>query len=577
MRHGPLQGHAPYTDCMLLIALWVFALALVNPTGDFPLNDDWSFAHAVKALLDTGEFRPTGWTSMTLLMQTLWGALFCLPAGFSFDALRLSSLVAGAAGIVATYLLTLELRGPRWFAVLAATCCGFSPLYFSLSHTFMTDAPFTALTTFSAVFFVRALRTDSSSSLVAATLLAVAATLTRQLAVALPIAFALSMLLHRGVARRNLMRALAPALCSAGALLAFQHWLAGAGAGRTPALHDRFTAVLLSALGDVGTLRKAAVDGYVALLYVGLFVLPALSAIEWNRVEGGSGRRSGWFAMALGGATVLAATALLWVSPGPSPQSMPVTSRLGIGNVLVPSGIGPLTLAHHNVWGLPAIPGGFWIVVNACALAAGALLVGAVSLHGSRIVSARPERKLGKLEDTEAAAFFLLLTVTVYLLPLLATGFFDRYLIPVLPLVAASLAQLVPRRISVRSALLPSLSMACVLLFSVAATRDYLEWNRTRWRVLGELAQRGIGPERIDGGFEFNGWHLYDPGYRPEPPRSWWWVHDDAYKVTFGPLPFGPLPGYQVRAEYRFPRLLQSTAGRMVVQERISPSRTDEE
>ncbi len=77
---------------LLLASLWVASLFVVNPIGDFPLNDDWSFGLAVKNLLQTGEFHPTGWTSMPLITQTLWGALFCLPGGFSFNALRFSTL-----------------------------------------------------------------------------------------------------------------------------------------------------------------------------------------------------------------------------------------------------------------------------------------------------------------------------------------------------------------------------------------------------------------------------------------------------------------------------------------------------
>src|SRR5580765_8375698 len=81
------------TDLLILAAFWLVGLLVVWPVGNFPLNDDWAFARSVKRLLETGSFYPTAWAAMPLFTQTLWGALFCLPMGFSFNALRCSTLV----------------------------------------------------------------------------------------------------------------------------------------------------------------------------------------------------------------------------------------------------------------------------------------------------------------------------------------------------------------------------------------------------------------------------------------------------------------------------------------------------
>lgn len=42
---------------------------------------------------------------------------------------------------------------------------------------------------------------------------------------------------------------------------------------------------------------------------------------------------------------------------------------------------------------------------------------------------------------------------------------------------------------------------------------------------------QGVKLTEIDGGFEFNGWYLYDAAYKSTPPKSWWWVHQDTYMV----------------------------------------------
>jgi hypothetical protein len=71
---------------------------LVNPTGNFPILDDWSYGRSVKTLVEQGTLQYDGWNAPTLFFQVLYGALFCLPFGFSFEALRISTLVAGLAG-----------------------------------------------------------------------------------------------------------------------------------------------------------------------------------------------------------------------------------------------------------------------------------------------------------------------------------------------------------------------------------------------------------------------------------------------------------------------------------------------
>jgi hypothetical protein len=117
----------PHAGIALLVGAWLALVLLANPTGSFPLNDDWSFSKAVENLVDHGRLAFTGWTSMTLVAQVLWGAAFCLPFGFSFLALRLSTVVLGAIGIVAAYALLRELGTARRIGLLGAAVIGLNP------------------------------------------------------------------------------------------------------------------------------------------------------------------------------------------------------------------------------------------------------------------------------------------------------------------------------------------------------------------------------------------------------------------------------------------------------------------
>jgi len=177
-------------DMAFLAAIYVASIVVVNPLGNFPLNDDWSYARAVQGFVERGDWRPTGVTAASLITQSLWGAVFCKAAGFSFNALRLSTLTLAIVGILGVYVLFVANNRGRLLAVIAALTFGFNPIYYELSTTFLTDVPFATSAILSSIFFVRCIRRFGYFDLSVASALAVAATLCRQLGLFLPLAFA---------------------------------------------------------------------------------------------------------------------------------------------------------------------------------------------------------------------------------------------------------------------------------------------------------------------------------------------------------------------------------------------------
>jgi hypothetical protein len=160
-----------------------------------------------------------------------------------------------------------------------------------------------------------------------------------------------------------------------------------------------------------------------------------------------------------------------------------------------------------------------------------------------------------------AARIFFLLSLVGYLFPISVIGGWDRYFVPAVPfLLLAALSSTTPNFAIAdrRQSLEPcptfrykSLSVLLIMLmavYSICGTHDYLNWNRTRWRALDDLMANGkTKPEDVDGGFEFNGWYLYDPDFKPPKGKNFWWVHRDDYVVAFGEL-----PGYKIGKEYHY-------------------------
>jgi len=120
---------------------------------------------------------------------------------------------------------------------------------------------------------------------------------------------------------------------------------------------------------------------------------------------------------------------------------------------------------------------------------------------------------------------------------MLDVHFFDRYFLPLLPFVLVVLFTFTPTPFSVKHKSVALGILMIMATFSVGATHDYLSWNRARWKALTYLTgQLAVSPNEINGGFEFNGWH------RPVKERtygqfkSWWWVDQENFLITFGPM-----------------------------------------
>ena len=536
-------------DLSLLGAAWVIAVLLVDPRGDFPLNDDWAYFASVERLLRDGSLRPHDWAGMTLLSQTLWGGLAASLFGLTHVVLRLSTLLLGLLTVAGVYLLGRELRAPRPIATAVALALAANPLFLALSHTFMTDVPMLAPMVWALLAFARALRADSRRAWAAGTALGVVAVLCRQPALVVPLAFLAAVLFWPAAGWRWRARG---ALSVALAIAALRVWeLAMAASidglpanyGVRDAFLDRLWQSPLPS-----SLRLLFGNLVSALLYGGLFLLPllVLFAPGWRRA------RTSW--LRWGGALQIAAVAVLALRLAASGRRMPVA-----GNVLIASGIGPVTLHDWYIRGLandPRLPDAFWLAVTVAAVLGAGLLV-AQGVAAARL--AWDEARRGA-----PARAMLLAGGALYAGITCLTIPFDRYYLALLPMLGLALIPPAPRALP-RSAWTAAIALlALSATFAIAATHDYLAWNRARWAALRLLTEvEGVDPRRIDGGPEFNGPRFFLPNTAGGGGRSWWWVVDDEYLITMGPV-----PGYEMTRRHPYRRWLPPGEAAITVQRR---------
>ena len=538
-------------DIALLLVAWAAIVALVDPRGDFPLNDDWAYAGSVQMLRDEGVFRLPGWASMTLITQTVWGVLVTAIAGFSYTALRASTLVLGGASLVATYLLARQIRAARAVAVLAALVLAANPLFIVLAHSFMTDVPMLALTLYALLAFGRALQSGSRLAWGVGTLITIAAVLCRQPGLTLAMGFVATAILRPPDRSRWVGLSVVSLLLGAGALWGYQVVMEAFGPplGEAYSRHVGFLQRLWQ-MGPSGALPFLVGNLFVALLYAGLFLLPLLIV---GAASGLAQRRAWWrgyWAIAL--AALVIGALSLWSSG----RSLPMRA-----NVLIESGLGPITLNDlyiRDIHNDPRLPAAFWWTATAVGVVAAALLVAQ-----GLAVAARIWRERTSVAAPAAPVRALLFANTLlYLSSACIAIQFDRYFMPLVPLFGLALLPTNAGRAAPRwTWLIAALPLVLLAAYGVAGTHDYLAWNRARWEALQQLQRDGVEARHIDGGLEFNAPLFYVEGTSTGGGgRSWWWVADDEYMVTMGPV-----PGFDVERRVPYSRWLPPGEAAMTV------------
>jgi 4-amino-4-deoxy-L-arabinose transferase-like glycosyltransferase len=528
---------------MLLFFVWVAAALAVNPVGDFPLNDDWAYGSAVRALLEEGDIRLSDWTATNLIAQVLWGALFCLPFGFSFTALRASTLVLGLVGVVATYGLLREARAQAWLALLGALVLAFSPIYFSLSFTFMSDVPFTSIATASSWLLLRALRRDSRLEIAGGLFLAAAAILIRQVGLALPLAFAPAYIVRYGFSVRRLLKAMLPITAGFVLQIGFEGWLRWS--DRIPAAFGRQINTIQMLLHPVwpSLLGDAATITWYAVVYTGFFLFPFLVATQRSAPCRGSR-----ISIALLGIAT-AATVVLFIYGKLMPLHVNILRTGGLGCCDQDPSLAPRY---------------FWVLVTFVGILGALLLVVELVKSALRLVSLQTD-----CGERYVLTFALAITFIAFAPLPLIKGFYDRYLIVFLPwLMLAMVARNLTNkdaRPSRWAVIVGAFAFVSSSVFTVAATHDYLSANRIRWAALNKLLiEYRVKPERINGGFEFSGLYLYDSPYGPPPGAAPRPVSDDYVVSYFARA------NYAILETRNVPRWLPWGRGNIIIQSKIN-------
>lgn len=544
---------------MGLLFLWAAIVCFVDPRGEFPINDDWSFRRALERLLNEGRLGTTGWGpdearsgGPSLITHLLWASLFVHSFGFSWWALRAAVLVAAVLGTLAIYASLRNAGLGLRFCVAATASVVFGPLFLSQSFTFMSDVTLASVLAMALFALVQAADQNSTRLLVVGQLLSLAAILTRQLGLALPLALLMLCPFHPGLRKLGLKKVALSTLA-----LVIVPWILFevglAYFGSTPVTQHAVTHKLLTRL-QTGALSALLLTLWKVihheLLYLGLL----LSPITWLSARALWAKTS-FRRLSLGlGALFVCAELGVWLGW----LRIPVLLNR---NVITPWGLGPVLLKDIYVLRMSRfdeIPQPLWCLCVFLALWSAIILVWQAVRLGSAILRANTQVPL-----VSALSF---LSALLYLGVIGLSGFHDRYLItPCLLLTVALLTYAPPdlREVGRLSRTASGLCFGGLVAFAVLGTRDFMEIKRAQAAVLAHT-QGALHTSAcdMDAGFEHNGYHCYRTNaFAVKPQLSPWWVERERYIVALGEL-----PGYKAVHRVPFTRWLGTDGAVMVLE-----------
>jgi hypothetical protein len=519
-----------YLEITIITVIWLIIILIINPIGEFPLIDDWQYSRMVSQRLGFDIHLPTPPTASPAFASTLWGMLWVYIFGFSHTILRISTLTISWIALLYYYHWLKLLNIKSIYALIAVILLIINPFWLQLSFSFMTDVPFAAFAIISLHTFTSYLLNNQNSiSFIIALFFLIAATLTRQLGIAVAIGYAIAVItgvLQRKIPTYHLI--LAAVVCTAVviALKIHDYWLASL--GNLPETYNEFSNKLWDKLLNPHFSLVIWMLNYAlrAGVYWGVWLLPVAIWIAFQHK----------YSFIIGISFSIISILVMYY--------FQKYDFLNVGLTFIGSGLGPLTLKDTFLQPLP-IQFTFPLFFHISLSVTGVFSIAVISFF---II-------INILKDSNKLylSIFYIVVLAAYTSAICVTGYFDRHLLLGYILIIPILILII--NVYNKKHTIAHWQYAIIIAFSVlgyfgiAATHDYLSWQRARYQAVSDLLTAGIKIDEIDCGFECNAWYNWS-SYQFSPERtdmSWYWVTDDRWALSFTEL-----KGYRLIAIYPF-------------------------
>ncbi len=539
----------------LILTAYLAMLLLIDRTGEFPLIDDWAYAHGVSGLINEGVLKISDWVAMTQVAHLYGGFLWSILFGYSLEHLREFTLLFSITGSIIFYYLTGFFTRQVWLRTIGTLILISNPIWIYLSHTFMTDIPFTALFIALIALIVRWMQLKPNTAinyLVFGVILVMSVTivLIRQTGLGIGFSFLLwTILMNPSDQKRFFVFGIILTVVQILTLVSYEIIMSDLGA-----LSTRYHGAgsLSWIFSREWWVIRAGYYGLIQIQYLGFFLLPlfpfVLLALRKITI-----RKSDLI-------VPLALILAIGFSVGGDILMNPRYTHLmqydTVGHIMTIDFTYEMLEFSRELYPL-------WIIIH---------LLGLLNIGGWVLLTITAYRTMRP--DSHPIWWVLLILGGYSVFISIGQFVFDRYMLLHLPLLILAIIYLLDHYLPLRnrtSMTIAVILLVCSFLFGVVGTHDSFEWNRARFNALQELEDQGISPNQIDGGAEYNSWKKTAP---LQPLRmfekSWWYVDGDEYAIAFNAV-----PGYEKLYPIYFTRYYGAISDSMYVIRRVDSDPVD--
>lgn len=452
---------------IIIITIFIVIVLLINPHGNFPLNDDWVYGHTVQSLLYEHKLDFYEFTGPILIAQTFYGFIISFFTGFSYNLLRLSTLLFSILSIIILYLILEKNTANKKINLFACLLFLFNPILINTSFTFLTDVPFLFFYLFSLWQFSKYFKTLNNLNLLCGLLATAITFFIRQNGIFLLISLVLIFLLsYKKIAFKKSFLAtilITTLFCLTGYIL-FKNNI-NISEGQTHLL-------------DKNLLKNIYQWLFYSIQYLGLFSLPLLLVYQKKLFK-----KKNLFIILIFFIFLFNFNYIFRVN---FPYNQNIINDYGLGpNIEVLAGTPPIVFAST-----------LKIIVNLLCSLGGALLILFFTISYKKILS-------------ETFLKFIFINFILQLMLILTFISFDRYYLLLLPLIFILITSTEIETLKKNNFILSTILLLVFAFFSISLEKNYMDWNRIRSYFYQEIT-KSKSYYQVDGGYELNGQYTYD-------------------------------------------------------------------
>ncbi len=470
--------------CIILVFL--LAELIINPVGNFPLNDDWWYSDLYKKLFEQHVEEKVAWGATSLWGQLALTKPFTLVFGSSYTSFRFFTLVLSCCAIIFLFkILDQRLNINVLQAFVLSILFMFNPLFLCLSNSYMSDVPFLFFVLGGLHFYLSYKAQKKIFLLVIAILFFTFGILTRQLI----LAFLLGVVVTELICSRKISLSLILLLLvPLSALLIFELWM------QTRVYNVIYTYVFFRTQPMLN--RIPMVEAFVNIFkrwihfctHTGLVLFPILIPYLFSYFK-------------KTGPKFLTKEFIIAVA-----VYIPVfiaLMKFPLGNYIFNFGLGPDTLydVFTPEWGKHLeSPLLFALMKVLTHISSFAALLAFINFISPRVSNFKKET----LSENYFSCVFLVSMVCYHLFLCFTSGIFDRYSLPVTLMIFLIIADQVVPLLS-KNYLFSGLFLL-LILYSTLGTKDYLGSMRARWEVVSIIKEKyHVTDREINAGYEHEG------------------------------------------------------------------------